>query len=366
MDIFEKWLKGLKFIELFAGIGGFRVSLDFIGCECVWACEKDKNARLTYKANFGAMPYHDVRLDDLSNIPTFDILTAGFPCQDFSGLGEQKGLEGMKGTLFYEIIRYLNYFKPKYFILENVKGLLSSNDGKNLRIVLDELKSCEYYVHYEVVNSNLVLPQYRNRVYFFGCKDNVFANSKSILPDSNAIKSLKISDLLETNSSEPFLEYYKISVPKWKNVKRSKQVKKLGRDALLKRLICVDDEEINTLISNYRTSLKNVAQFVVDKSREEAEKVLDSNIRKESSTSFRPRWLTPREMARFMGFPADFMLHPNEVINSVQLGNAVTPPIIVLLTLSFLGRACGNISDNAKLSEYCLIKTSTMLDKILV
>ena len=147
-------MERFTFIELFAGIGGFRVGLEAIGGECVWACELDALARLVYKANFGAMPYYDVTKADYERLAHFDVLTAGFPCQDFSTLGDQEGLEGSRGALFFEVIKVLRKCKPECYVLENVKGLLTMQDGRVMDTVVRAIQAEGYSVSYKLINSS--------------------------------------------------------------------------------------------------------------------------------------------------------------------------------------------------------------------
>ena len=114
-------LKKMKFIDLFAGIGGFRYALEAFKCECVFSSEWDKYCQESYNLNFGETPYGDITKIDEKDIPNFDILCAGFPCQPFSISGKQKGFDDTRGTLFFDIVRIVNYHKPKIIFLENVK-----------------------------------------------------------------------------------------------------------------------------------------------------------------------------------------------------------------------------------------------------
>lgn len=126
---------------------------------------------MTYSANFATPPYHDIRRADLSLFPPFDICVGGFPCQDFSGLGEQKGLEGSKGALFYEVIRVLEHCRPPMVLLENVKGLQTMQDGQVLAVVTGELERLGYHVTTQVLNASCLVPQYRPRLYLCGFLD---------------------------------------------------------------------------------------------------------------------------------------------------------------------------------------------------
>ena len=157
---------GLKFFDLFAGIGGFRLGMERAGHECIGSCEWDKHARETYKKNFGSYPEYDDAKDlHPQSLPYFDVLCAGFPCQSFSYSGKRQGFNDTRGTLFFEIIRIARERKPRYLFLENVKGLLSNNKGKTFETILRSLDELGYDAEWEVFNSANFVPQERERVY---------------------------------------------------------------------------------------------------------------------------------------------------------------------------------------------------------
>ena len=132
----------MKYIDLFCGIGGFRMAFDKLGGTCVFSSDIDKFARETYKHNFGEYPSGDITKIHEKDIPKFDVLLGGFPCQPFSFAGRNEGFEDKtRGTLFFDILRIMKYHKPKMFLLENVKGLVSHNGGKTLKTIEDSLKS---------------------------------------------------------------------------------------------------------------------------------------------------------------------------------------------------------------------------------
>lgn len=160
------------FIDLFAGIGGFHQAAKELGGECVFASEIDKHACKTYEANHGIKPHGDITKIDAKDIPHHDILFAGFPCQSFSVAGKRLGFEDTRGTLFFEIVRILKEKQPKMFLLENVKGLKSHDNGKTLAIILDTLKSLDYNVHCNILNTkDYGIPQNRERIFFVGFKE---------------------------------------------------------------------------------------------------------------------------------------------------------------------------------------------------
>lgn len=156
-----------KGIDLFCGIGGFRIAMEVNNVECVFSSDIDKFAQMTYEANFGEMPSGDITKIKSKDIPSFDILTAGFPCQPFSYAGEKAGFEDKtRGTLFFDICRILKYHKPAMVFLENVKGLVSHKNGRTLETILSNLRSLGYFPHWKVLSSlDFGLPQKRERWY---------------------------------------------------------------------------------------------------------------------------------------------------------------------------------------------------------
>ena len=160
----------VQFVDLFAGIGGFRLVLESFKANCVFSSEVDKNARETYKLNFQEYPSGDITQIQAKDIPKFDILTAGFPCQPFSYAGKLEGFEDKtKGTLFFEVVRILKHHKPQMFLLENVKGLKSHNKGETLKIIVEQLRHIGYTIYWKILDSlDFGLPQQRQRWYCVG------------------------------------------------------------------------------------------------------------------------------------------------------------------------------------------------------
>ena len=153
------------FIDLFSGIGGFHIGLSKLGGKCVMASEIDDTAIETYTKNFKIKPNGDICNIQSKNIPQFDILCAGFPCQSFSNVGQKGGLDDPRGALIYQVTRLLKDCQPKAFILENVKGLLTNNQGKTFEIIKNKLIKCGYKVYWQVLEAkDYGLPQIRKRV----------------------------------------------------------------------------------------------------------------------------------------------------------------------------------------------------------
>ena len=165
----------MKFIELFAGIGGFRLGMESAGHECVAFCEIDKFARASYKAihnTEGEIELHDITTvtdEEIRNIGHVDVICGGFPCQAFSIAGARRGFEDTRGTLFFEIARFAAILKPKYLFLENVKGLLNHDKGDTFEVILSALDELGYDVEWQVLNSkDFGVPQNRERVFIIG------------------------------------------------------------------------------------------------------------------------------------------------------------------------------------------------------
>ena len=165
----------MKFLDLFAGIGGFRLGMESAGHECIGFCEIDKFARASYKAihdTKGEIELHDITAvsdESIRRIGRVDIICGGFPCQAFSTAGNRRGFEDTRGTLFFEIARFASILRPRYLFLENVKGLLNHDGGATFETILGALDELGYNVEWESINSkNFGVPQNRERVFIIG------------------------------------------------------------------------------------------------------------------------------------------------------------------------------------------------------
>ncbi len=300
----------IKFIDLFAGIGGFRLAFESVGAKCVFSAEIDKHACSTYQANFGDYPLCDVSKLDPKEIPDFDILCAGFPCQPFSIAGERRGFCDTRGTLFFDIERIIEAKQPKAFILENVKGLTSHDKGKTLKVIIEILeKKLDYRVFYQVLNSkDYGVPQNRERIYIIGFKD------KSIdfkFPDK-VDKRVDLNDILEKNPiGSEISDTAKFNVIE--NLKQHKKYNEIKDNPLLlayeirkSRATFRYDNLSPTLTAKMGTGGNNVP-------------VLVNQMRK----------LTTRECLRIQGFPDSFWIEPNKAQSYKQIGNSVSVPVLV-------------------------------------
>ena len=176
-------LSNLKYIDLFCGIGGFHQALNQLGAQCVLACDIDKDCRVVYKDNYGLEPVVNVKNIDEKNMPDFDILCAGFPCQAFSNGGKKKCFEDDRGLLFDEIIRIAKEKKPKFMFLENVKHILKVSKGEVISYIKNKIAQTGYTLQlFQISPHNYGIPQQRERVYFVCIRNDIYKGTNIKLP----------------------------------------------------------------------------------------------------------------------------------------------------------------------------------------
>ena len=192
-----------RFIDLFAGIGGIRLAFETAGCKCVFSSEIDEYACRTYEANFHEMPSGDITKIDAEDIPEFEILAAGFPCQPFSIIGNLEGFsDAARGTMFFEILRILQAKRPAAFMLENVKNLISHDNGRTYSIIMNSLEKLGYCVHVRVMNAlDYGLPQKRERIIIAGFRENVIFAFPDPVPEA---ERKTLSDILEDRADKRY------------------------------------------------------------------------------------------------------------------------------------------------------------------
>lgn len=290
---------GLKFFDLFAGIGGFRLGMERAGHECIGSCEWDKYARETYKTNFGSYPeYNDAKDLHPQSLPQFDVLCAGFPCQAFSIAGKRMGFEDTRGTVFFEIARIAKEKRPSYLFLENVKGLLNHDKGRTFDTIISTLDEMGYDAEWQVLNSKYFVPQNRERVFIIGHLRGERTRQIFPLGDFDEIsdkKKLRKEELSRSRSYSSSIDanYYK------------------GPDG--KRTL--------VYMSNTNANMKQREQ-----ERTETWTLgtsTDFGIRE----GMRIRKLTPKECERLQGFPDDWTVG-SDTQRYKQCGNAVTVNVV--------------------------------------
>lgn len=192
----------VKFIDLFCGIGSFHHSFQNLGWECVMACDIDKAVKETYKVNYGMTPLGDITEIEPKSVPNYDILCAGFPCQPFSQCGQHKGFDDKRGTLFFNIMKFVEHHRPKIMVLENVQGLLNHDGGKTFKKIQEDIQAANYSVVHKVIKcSDYGLPQMRKRLIILGVR-----NDSELIPHLDALMNFEeykqektLSELLGKN-----------------------------------------------------------------------------------------------------------------------------------------------------------------------
>lgn len=323
----------LKFIDLFAGIGGTRLAFERVGCQCVFSSEIDPQAAQTYKANFGSDPRNDITKTCFSAIPTFDILVAGFPCQAFSIAGRRRGFNDTRGTLFFEVARILRDCQPSAFLLENVKGLANHDKRKTLTTILSVLRNdLHYYVpEPEILNSkDFGVPQNRERIIIVGFRDRVAYDAFSYPSPVRLAK--KVRDILETAVPA---KYY-LSERYYRGLERHRQKHESKGNGFGYQILDPDGIS-NAVVCGGMGRERNL---VVD----QAAPILSDNDRLPRRNDRWIRKLTPRECARLQGFPEDFVIPVADTHAYKQFGNTVTVPLIQAVAARLL-TALGEGSD---------------------
>lgn len=289
----------MKFIDLFAGIGGFRLAMESVGGTCVFSSEWDKYAQQTYKANFGEVSAGDITKIDASDIPPHDVLCAGFPCQAFSIAGNRAGFEDTRGTMFFEIARIAKYHKPKILFLENVQGLLSHEKGKTFKTIVETLQDLGYAVHHKILRSkDFGVPQLRPRLFIIA-----LANAGMFeYPKSLNIKTC-VGDILENEVDSKYF----LSDKAWTSLQSRKRFNKSLGKGFGFNLVNKDVVHTNTLTARYG---KDGSEILVQN---------ENNS---------PRKLTPRECARLQGYPDSFIIPVSDTQAYKQFGNSVTVNVV--------------------------------------
>lgn len=301
-----------KFIDLFAGIGGFRLAFQNLGGKCVFTSEWNHYAQKTYEANFGEVPFGDITKISEKEIPSHDILLAGFPCQPFSiagvskknALGRNHGfLDETQGTLFFDIARIIKEKKPKAFLLENVKNLVSHDKGNTFKIISKTLKELGYNIYYKVLDGKYYAPQHRERIIIVGFNNDHFQGKEKFeFPEMPDNPPMVIEDILDKNVDEK----YTLTDNLWDYLQKYAQKHKAKGNGFGFGLVNFDGIS-RTLSARY---YKDGSEILIPQEGKN------------------PRRLTPRECARLQGYPENFKIPVSDTQAYKQFGNSVVMPLM--------------------------------------
>lgn len=307
-------MKNIKFIDLCAGIGGFRLAFEKEGAQCNLSCEIDKYAQQTYLANFKENTFEkDITKINEKKIDDFDILCAGFPCQAFSLAGKQRGFEDTRGTIFFDIARILKEKIPAMFLLENVKNLKNHAKGNTFKVICKTLDDLNYWHETITVNAKYYVPQKRERIYIIGLKKEsnskedfklLIKKIKKSYEDQQQLTLPEFKSILEQNN-----ESYTLSDKLWSFLQQHAKKHAAKGNGFGFGLMTSEDNTSRTLTARYH---KDGSEVLVEQ--------LNKN----------PRKLSPRECARLMGFPDNFNIVVSKTQSYKQFGNSVVVPVISL------------------------------------
>lgn len=314
------------FIDLFAGIGGFRIAMQNLGGKCVYSSEFDAKAQETYFANYGEMPFGDITKQSTKNyIPKhFDILCGGFPCQAFSLAGKRLGFaDETRGTLFFEIEEILRKHQPKAFFLENVKGLLIHDKGKTIKTILEHLDS----VGYDVVNPQIVnamdfgVPQHRERVYILGFRKDLKTNIDDFHYPEPTTPDGQRKCFIDVREDKPVSAKYYLSTQYMKTLREHRARHEAAGHGFGYEIIA-DNAVSNAIVVGGMGRERNL---VIDKRQKDLTPVthIKGTVNLEGI-----RRMTPREWARLQGFPDEFKIVVADASAYKQFGNSVAVPAI--------------------------------------
>ena len=310
----KKKTQQLSFIDLFAGIGGFRTALNNLGLNCVFSNDHDKYACQTYSANFGDILCKDIHEIKADEIPSFDLLCGGFPCQPFSiagvskknSMGLKHGFEDKKqGNLFFEIIRIIKHNNPKVLFLENVKNLKSHDKGSTWKVIKTELENAGYYVFDKIIDGKYFVPQHRERIYIVCFNKKVYPKIKFEFPDYPKKRIYELKQMLSDNTDPK----YTLTDNLWTYLKKYKQKNQEKGNGFGFGLIDKDkDEYTRTMSARYH---KDGSEILISQ-----------------GDNRNPRRLTPKEAAKLQGFPDTFKIVVSDTQAYRQFGNSVVVPAI--------------------------------------
>ncbi|MCB0396820.1 MAG: DNA (cytosine-5-)-methyltransferase [Flavobacteriales bacterium] len=311
------------FIDLFAGIGGFRIAFQEMNGKCVFSSEWDRHSQKTYEANFGEIPFGDITKIDEKKIPEHDILCAGFPCQPFSiagvskknSLGRKHGFEDeTQGTLFFDIKRIIKARKPRAFLLENVKNLRGHDKGRTFEVIERNLKDLGYMVFSQVLDAKYYVPQHRERIFIVGFSKEHFPESLVYEFPEPPAEQPQFRDILERSPDEK----YTLSDHLWNYLQEYAAKHKAKGNGFGFGL----------------TDLNGVARTLSARYHKDGSEIL---IPQRGGKN--PRRLTPEECKHLMGYPDRFRIHDTGVSDTQlyrQFGNSVVVPVVQAVAANML------------------------------
>jgi DNA (cytosine-5)-methyltransferase 1 len=301
-------LNKLRFVDLFCGIGGFRIAFERAGCNCVFSCDWDKFSQNTYEANFGERPHGDIHSVAVADIPEFDILCAGFPCQPFSiagvskklSLGRKHGFQDEKqGNLFFSIADILDYHQPEAFVLENVKHLRRHDRGRTFQIIYDTLTNALGYQVYDMsIDAQSVVPQHRERIFIVGFKPGRWFEFPIFPVGGPRLESILDADVPDK---------YTLSDHLWQYLQDYAKKHRAAGNGFGFGLFTGRDVA-RTLSARY---YKDGSEILISQ-----------------GPGKNPRRLTPRECARLMGYQEDFKIPVSDTQAYRQFGNPIVVPVV--------------------------------------
>lgn len=318
----------MKFIDLFAGIGGFRQGFEKAGFQCVFSCEIDKKCREVYTKNFNDIPVGDINEINAADLDDFDVLVAGFPCQPFSICGKKLGFEDTRGTLFFEICKIIKFKQPQVIVIENVKHLIHHDKGNTLKVIIASLESLGYNVNWQILNAkDFGVPQHRERIFIIGTQGKKFNFSR--LPTKFPPR---LRDFLDVRGDFEILdksEYTLIESPRKQD----------------SGLLFVGYRNKGTWKTGVRPNTEHLSRVHRQPNRIYSVDGVHPTIpSQETSGRFfiyipeqdMVRKLTLKECYRLMGFPEDFKSYPSAGESYKQIGNSVCVPVVEAIAKEIL------------------------------
>lgn len=316
----------IRFIDLFCGIGGFRIAFEEackevdIDAQCVFSSDIDKYCQDSYEANFGERPFGDITAIDEKEVPDHDILFAGFPCQPFSIIGQMKGLNDTRGTLFFDIARIIKEKEPTAFILENVKQLVGHDNGKTLKVIIKSLHVLGYHVQYSVLNAlDYGLPQKRERIVIVGHREPIMFTYPSPIKPYKSLTHILDDRVEEKHYASEYI----------------KEKRRESHKSSCYPSIWHENKSGNVCSYPFSCALRAGASYNY---------LLVNGERR----------LTPREMFRLQGFPDSYKIVVSDGQARRQAGNAVPVNMIKAVVQKLLPYVASSLDQASILRDYDL------------